>query len=232
MSQAQGRKVAITGATRGLGRALTERLIASGATIAGCGRDAEAIAELSREHQEPHDFQVVDVSDDARVRAWSRLVLNRLGTPDLLICNAALINPNGKLWTIAAEDFDLVVDVNIKGVANVIRHLVPAMVENRSGVIVALSSGWGRSVAPDVAPYCATKWAIEGLAKALAQELPAGMASIPLNPGIIDTGMLRSCLGETAGRYPTPQEWAAAAADYVLQLGPKDNGKSLSVPSR
>ena len=92
------------------------------------------------------------------------------------------------------------------------------MVERGKGVIVNLSSGWGRSVSPEVAPYCATKWAIEGLTKALAEELPEGMAAVPLNPGVVDTDMLRQaysdgaasqggCLGEE-GRAVHP--WARA----------------------
>ena len=71
-------------------------------------------------------------------------------------------------------------DVNVGGVANVIRHFVPPMVSAGRGVIVNLSSGWGRSVAANVAPYCCTKWAIEGLTRALAEELPQGLAAIPL----------------------------------------------------
>jgi NAD(P)-dependent dehydrogenase (short-subunit alcohol dehydrogenase family) len=120
--------------------------------------------------------------------------------------------------------------VNIKGVVNVIRHFVPAMVRQGRGVIVNLSSGWGRSTSPDVAPYCASKWAIEGLTQALAQELPAGMAAVPLNPGIINTEMLQLAFGEGAAGYPKAQEWARLAGPFILKLGPKDNGCSLSVP--
>jgi NAD(P)-dependent dehydrogenase (short-subunit alcohol dehydrogenase family) len=125
-----------------------------------------------------------------------------------------------------------VVDVNLKGVANVIRHFVPAMVKSKSGVIVNFSSGWGRSTSAEVAPYCATKWAIEGLTQALAQELPPGMAAVPLNPGIINTGMLRSCFGGSASGYPTPQEWAKIALPFILKLGASDNGQPLTVPVR
>jgi NAD(P)-dependent dehydrogenase (short-subunit alcohol dehydrogenase family) len=105
------------------------------------------------------------------------------------------------------------------------------MVEAKRGVIVNLSSGWGRSTSPEVAPYCASKWAIEGLTKALAQELPAGMAAVPLNPGVINTEMLQKCFGSDADRYPAAQEWAKQAAPFILSLGAKDNGLSLSVPS-
>jgi NAD(P)-dependent dehydrogenase (short-subunit alcohol dehydrogenase family) len=148
----------------------------------------------------------------------------------LLVNNAAVVNDNAVLWEVPADEFDRVVDVNVKGVANVLRHFVPAMVARASGVIVNFSSGWGRSTSPDVAPYCATKWAIEGLTQALAQELPDGMAAVPLNPGIINTEMLQSCFGSGAAAYPSPDDWAESAAPFLLQLGPKDNGRPLSVP--
>ena len=80
-----------------------------------------------------------------------------------------------------------------------------------------------------MAPYCASKWAIEGLTKALAAELPAGMAAVPLNPGVIDTAMLRQCWANGAAGYPKAEGWAEAAAPFILSLGSKDNGKSLSI---
>jgi NAD(P)-dependent dehydrogenase (short-subunit alcohol dehydrogenase family) len=96
-------------------------------------------------------------------------------------------------------------------------------------VIVNLSAGWGRSTSPEVSAYCASKYAIEGLTQALAQELPKGMAAVPLNPGVIDTDMLRSCWGEGAGSYGKADAWAKVAAPFILSLGAKDNGRSLSV---
>lgn len=81
-----------------------------------------------------------------------------------------------------------------------------------------------------MATYCASKWGIEGLTAALAQELPAGLAAVALNPGIIDTRMLRSCFGADAGSYPTPNEWAKAAVPYLASLGTRHNGKALTVP--
>jgi NAD(P)-dependent dehydrogenase (short-subunit alcohol dehydrogenase family) len=146
-----------------------------------------------------------------------------------LLNNAALINRNASLWKVSAQEFSDVIDVNIKGVANVIRHFVPAMVERKSGVIVNFSSGWGRSTDAEVAPYCATKWAIEGLTQSLAQELPADMAAVALNPGIINTDMLRSSSGGSASSFPTADEWAKKAVPLLLQLGPRDNGRPQSV---
>ena len=221
-------KILITGVTRGLGRALAEWYIANGQTVIGCGRSAE-ILNLRFTHAAPHDFTALDVTEENKVALWAEHVLARHGAPDLLINNAALMNNPGPLWQVPAAEFNKLVDVNLKGVANVIRHFVPAMVGRKQGVIVNLSSGWGRSTSANFAPYCASKFAIEGLTKALAQELPAGMAAIPLDPGVIDTDMLRQSWSAGAANFPKAGAWAKVAAPFILQLGPKDNGKSVSV---
>ena len=182
--------VLITGATRGCGRAMVEQFVEAGHTVVGCGRSKSHVAALTKQFGAPHRFDVVDVADDGQVAKWARTVIEAGLVPDLLLNNAAVMNEPAPLWEIAADEFDQLVRVNICGVANVIRHVVPPMVERGKGVIVNFSSGWGRSTSPEVAPYCATKYAIEGLSLALAQELPSGMASIPFNPGIINTEML------------------------------------------
>ena len=224
------RTILLTGVTRGLGRALVSEFAARGHTVWGCGRSAPAIAALQREFPAPHDWGALDVADASAVDAWAQRLLAAGAVPDLLINNAALMNEPAPVWKIPREDFDALVDVNIKGVGNVIRAFVPAMVARKRGVIVNLSSGWGRSVSADVAPYCMSKWAMEGLSQAMAGEVPAGMAVVPLNPGVIDTDMLRTCWGAAAGNYVAPAAWARAAAPFLLGLGPKDNGRSLTVP--
>jgi NAD(P)-dependent dehydrogenase (short-subunit alcohol dehydrogenase family) len=224
------KRIVITGCTRGLGRALVEYFVGAGASVAGCGRSSAALLELSAKFGAPHYFSKVDVSDDSEVRDWSGQVLAEFGVPDLLINNAAVIASNAPLWQISPEDFAEVLDVNVGGVANTIRHFASAMIARGSGVIVNISSGWGRSTSPEVAAYCASKWAIEGLTQALAQELPTGLATVALNPGVIDTEMLRRCFGEAAAHYPNPDEWVKRAGPFLLKLGPKENGRSLNVP--
>ncbi len=226
----QPRIIVITGVSRGLGRAMAEGFIRLGHTVVGCARSIEQVKALRREWPAPHRFFSVDVSKDTQVAIWAREVLTEIGLPDLLLNNAAVINRNAPLWKVPAEEFDTVLQVNVIGVANVLRHFLPSMVERRAGIIVNFSSGWGRSVSADVAPYCASKWAIEGLTQALAEELPAGMAAIPLNPGIINTEMLASCFGDNADTYPTPEAWAERAVPFLLSLDAKDNGRSLSAP--
>lgn len=225
------RRILITGVTRGLGRAMAEKFIELGHAVIGCGRSGEQIAELQKNFGKPHQFAAVDVTDDDDVAAWGKSVLGNGGPPDLLLNNAAIVNPNAPLWKVPPDEFSRVIDVNIKGVYFVLRHFLPPMVAAKSGVVVNFSSGWGRSTSPEVAPYCATKYAIEGLTLALAAELPKGMCAVPLNPGIIDTDMLRSAFGEHAADYPSPEQWAKKAVPFLLALGPKDNGKSLTAPA-
>jgi NAD(P)-dependent dehydrogenase (short-subunit alcohol dehydrogenase family) len=222
--------ILITGVSRGLGRAMAEEFIRLGQVVLGCGRSEKEITKLQKQFPAPNDFSVVDVADDAQVAAWAKKVLATHVAPDLVLNNAALINRNAPLWKVPAQEFSGVIDVNIKGVANVIRHFVPAMVQRQSGVIVNFSSGWGRSTDAEVAPYCATKWAIEGLTQSLAQELPAGMAAVPLNPGIINTDMLQSCFSGGAAGYPKADAWAKTAVPFLLKINAADNGRPLTAP--
>jgi NAD(P)-dependent dehydrogenase (short-subunit alcohol dehydrogenase family) len=226
----QPRLVVITGVTRGLGLAMAEKFIELGHTVLGCGRSRDIVENLRRTYRPPHDFAAVDVAQESQVEPWAARLLSTHGSPDLLINNAAMINQNAPLWQVPGDEFDRLIDVNVKGVANVIRHFLPAMIAKKSGLIINFSSGWGRSVAKDVAPYCASKWAIEGLTQALAEELPRGMGAIQLDPGVIDTDMLRSCFGGSASRYPSPKKWVEKAVPYILSLNSRDSGKPASVP--
>jgi NAD(P)-dependent dehydrogenase (short-subunit alcohol dehydrogenase family) len=221
--------VVLTGATRGLGRALVPQLVNAGCTVVGCGRSQQHVEVLAKLFPAPHRFDVIDVTEARSVWGWAQEVLRSHGPPDLLVNNAAVMNTPAVLWQVPADEFNRLIDVNVKGVANVIRAFVPAMVARGTGVIVNLSSGWGRSTSAEVAPYCASKYAIEGLTLALAQELPAGMAAVPLNPGVIDTDMLRQAWGSSASSYPNADQWATRAAPFLLKLSAKDNGKSLTV---
>jgi NAD(P)-dependent dehydrogenase (short-subunit alcohol dehydrogenase family) len=224
-----GRVVVLSGATRGLGRALVPELARRGCAVVGCGRSASGVAELRAAFGPPHRFEVVDVGVWSEVEAWARAVLAQLPAPELIVNNAGLMNRPAPLWLVAPEELAAVLRVNIEGPANLIRAFLPAMIAAGRGVIVNFSSGWGRSTAPEVAPYCASKFAVEGLTRALAEELPPGLSAVALNPGIIDTDMLRTCWAEEAAGFPSPTEWAARAAPFLLGLSRRDNGRSLTV---
>jgi NAD(P)-dependent dehydrogenase (short-subunit alcohol dehydrogenase family) len=224
------RTIILTGCSRGLGRALVPEFIARGHTVAGCSRSKQAIADLSREFPEQGHFQTLDICDEQAVAAWSDATVQKLGAPHLIINNAALINKPAPLWQISRTEFQQIMDVNLVAVHTVIRHYLPSMIDHGLGTIINLSSGWGRSVSPAMAPYCASKYAIEGLTRALSEDLPSGLAAIALNPGVIDTPMLRDIWGAAAAAYPDAEQWATIAAPYMLSLGVRENGQSLTVP--
>ncbi|MBW4612989.1 MAG: SDR family NAD(P)-dependent oxidoreductase [Desmonostoc vinosum HA7617-LM4] len=223
--------ILITGVSRGLGYAIAEQFIHEGHTVIGCARSEATIEKLRHKFGLPHNFSNVDVADEQQVKTWSEVLLKEYQPPDLLINNAAILNNLAPLWEIPTQEISQLIDVNIKGVIHLIHYFVPAMVANKKGIIINFSSGWGRSTSPMVASYCASKWAIEGLTRALAQELPDGMAAIPLNPGIIHTDMLEICFGEDAAAYTKISDWVKKAVPFILRLKPTDNGVPLTVPN-
>ena len=210
---------------------MTRFFVAEGAVVAGCGRSLEKIAKLQKDFGAPHDFSAVDVADAGAVNAWAKRVISRLGYPNLLINNAAVIARNAPLWDVPADEIEAVLSVNLRGTINVLRAFLPAMIAQKRGVVVNFSSGWGRSTSPDVAIYCTTKWGIEGMTQALAQDLSGtGVTAVALNPGIINTEMLRECFGSTAAAYPDANEWVSRAGSFLLKLSSKHHGRSLDVP--
>jgi len=220
----------ITGATRGLGLALAHWAAEKGYRVYGCGSSPDAVEQTQAQLGDPHRIERVDVSDADAVSEWVNQIFRGTGPrPQWIVNNAAIITPNAPLWEVGPEDFSHMLSINIAGSFHVIRACVPHLLQHHGGVIVNFSSGWGRSVSPEVAPYCATKWAIEGMTKALAEELPETIAAYALNPGIIDTRMLRSCFGEGAKSSIKPEKWALKAGPLIEKLSRKQATVSISV---
>jgi len=224
--------VIITGVTQGLGRAMVDRFHELGWIIYGCGRSKDKIEELKKYYGNTHDFQIIDVSDSQQVSSWANYILNKNRAPDLLINNASIVNKNEKLWKVTAQEFENIMNVNVNGVVNVIRAFVPAMVARKEGIIINMSSSWGREGEAELAPYCASKFAIEGITKSMALELPEGMAVVALDPGgSISTPMLYSCAPQYANESPTPEMWSHNAIQYILKITIDKNGDSLTCPA-
>ncbi|URE36716.1 short chain dehydrogenase [Musa troglodytarum] len=217
--------VLVTGVSRGLGRALSLELVRRGHAVIGCARSRDKIQALQHELMavspdassssssssasppSKHLIIDLDVRSDSGVQALAKLLMETKRLPDIIVNNAGTINKNNKIWEVPAEEFDMVMDTNVKGISNIIRHFLPHMIQRKHGIIVNMSSGWGRSAAAEVAPYCASKWAVEGLTKSVAKELPQGLAIVALSPGVINTDMLASCFGSSASLYQTPETW-------------------------
>ncbi|HDR4480224.1 TPA: SDR family NAD(P)-dependent oxidoreductase [Bacillus cereus] len=227
-----GKSVIITGVTQGLGRAMVDRFDELGWNIYGCGRSKDKIEELKKQYSKIHDFQVIDVSDSQQVNNWANYILNRHTAPDMIINNASIVNQNAQLWKITAQEFENVMNVNVNGVVNVIRAFVPTMVARKEGIIINMSSSWGREGEAELAPYCASKFAIEGITKSMALELPHGMAVVALDPGgSISTPMLKSCAPQYINESPTPETWSHKAIQYILNITIDKNRDSLTCPA-
>jgi NAD(P)-dependent dehydrogenase (short-subunit alcohol dehydrogenase family) len=197
--------------------------------VAGCGRTTLSGDVLEEIGLTAEQYTTLDVCDINDVQCWAEHLLETSEPPDILINNAGIINSRKPLIELSAKESREVIEVNVIGTLNLLHAFLPAMSARGKGIIVNMSSGWGRTVADGVTPYCASKWAIEGLSQALALEVPAGMAVVALNPGVIETGMLHSCLPERAPLCPRPEVWALRAVDLLLGVGASQNGHSLDV---
>jgi NAD(P)-dependent dehydrogenase (short-subunit alcohol dehydrogenase family) len=195
--------------------------------VAGGARNAEALEKLEEEIGDLCFFQAFDVSKSEEVEKFAQSVEENLGVPDLLVNNAGIINKNAPLTQISPEEFASVLSINLGGIHNMILSFVPRMGKKGKGLIANFSSYWGQSTAPEVGPYCSSKWGVEGLTRSLAQELPQGLAAVSFNPGIIDTDMLRSCFGDGASSHEKPSEWAKHAVDRLESIELSDNGQTI-----
>lgn len=227
LKQQVNKSVCISGCSRGLGRAMAKEFSSRGWTVTGGARDKVALAELKSELRENYFIHPFDITSHKEVENFSQLVMDSFGPPDLLINNAGMINRNAPLTEITPEEFSTILTVNLGGIHNMIRSFVPMMEKNGTGIIVNFSSYWGQSTAPEVAPYCATKWGVEGLTRSLAQELPIGLGAVVFNPGVINTEMLRSTFGEQAESYEFPDQWAKRAVSKIEKLSLNDSGKTV-----
>lgn len=222
----------ITGVTKGVGRALVREFANRGWIIAGCGRSAKAIQELQNEYGPDHLFSIVDITDDGSVARWANEISLKFGAPSILINNAAMINQPNLLWKVPASEFSDMMNTNVMGTVNTLRHFIPIMIQRNKGLIVNISSGWGVSGEKMFSPYCASKFAIEGLTQSLAQELPPGLTVVALAPGIINTDMLKKALPDWANQYPTAEQRAKILVPFILNIQPSDSGKHLSTPKQ
>ena len=225
--------VVITGVSRGIGRALVDSFIDIGYSVAGCARDVDEIDFLRNKYGDEHLFEVTDVVDNSSVGKFAKHVYEKFGHVDILINNAATKSKLLPLWEVAEDDFNKTINTNIIGVVNMIRAFIPKMVTNQKGLIINFSSEWGRVSDPKVGSYIASKYAIEGLTKSLARDLPDGMIAIALSPLIVYTELLEYVKGLLLpGEYEmgvTPKEWADYAVSFLLNLKNTDNGKSITL---
>jgi len=220
------KNIVLTGASKGIGFALACELARGGHSVKGCSRSGIVGRVIG------FDVSPVDVSSSDQVFSWADKLIRSGHVPDIVITNAGVINEPAPLWEVPPSALDALIATNILGTAYTIQAFLPAMIaRGHGGTLVTLSSGWGRSTDPGFAPYCASKFAIEGLTLSLAKELPENITAVTLNPGVVKTDMLLRCWGERALAFEEAGAWATRAAPFILGLKPNQNGEQLTVPA-
>lgn len=184
--------VLITGVSSGIGQRLAIDLAARGATVVGCGRSQERLQEtlLEMRRTSPSSTVVVcDVSDHGQVKEMVRRVLSEFGKIDILINNAGF-GLYQSFVDIPLESVEGMVRTNFFGAVYCTKAVLPSMLEKRSGYIVNISSVAGMIGTPNMASYCATKFALIGLSESLYHELrPLGIHVSVICPGPVRTKM-------------------------------------------
>ena len=182
--------VVVTGGTRGIGRAVSEKFLQNGYNVCIIYKSSDKLAiELDEKYQKLSIYKC-DIANSFQVKETCEKILNEHKNIDILVNNAGISAYS--LFTDTTDDnFEEIFDINVKGTYSVTRNLIKNMINNKSGVIINISSMWGQVGASLEVLYSSTKGAINAFTKALAKEV--GLSGIRVNcvcPGVIKTDML------------------------------------------
>jgi NAD(P)-dependent dehydrogenase (short-subunit alcohol dehydrogenase family) len=205
-----GKRAVITGGARGIGRAIAERFLASGAVVSLWDRDGigveSAAAELSNNGR-VHPV-TVDISHAAEVETATAATVKALGGIDILIANAGITGPNLRVWDYPPDAWQQVIEVNLNGVFFCCRSVAPLMIQQNYGRIVNVASIAGKEGNPNASAYSASKGGVIALTKSLGKEL-AGY-DIAVN-----------CVTPAAAKTALFEQMTQEQIDYMLSKIPR-----------
>jgi NAD(P)-dependent dehydrogenase (short-subunit alcohol dehydrogenase family) len=191
----------ITGANSGFGRAIAEAAIAEGDVVVATARRVTALDDLAKAHHGQVDVQPLDVTDTAVINVTVQSIIDRHGRIDVLVNNAGRTHVGAAEETTDAELRDLF-EVHLFGPVALTRAVLPHMRSARSGAIVQISSMGGQLSFAGFGAYSATKFALEGMSEALADEVrPLGIKVLIVEPGAFRTGLF----GSASASAPMPE---------------------------
>ncbi len=212
----------VTGGTRGIGKAIAQKLASLGANVSICGRNEDVLQRTAKEIESRGvrvHAQKADVSRNSDVTALVQATEKELGPISILVNNAG-VGMFGPVYEKTEEDFDRVMNANLKGVFLLTRAVAPGMIDRKSGDIINISSLAGKNTFANGALYCASKWGLQGLTGCMAEDLRGfGIRVSAICPGSVAT--------EFSGRGPKDSSTVLTAEDVahavamVLTQGPQ-----------
>ena len=211
--------VIITGASSGLGEATARRLADRGAKLVLAARREDRLKALSEDLSAKGAeviWQVTDVTDRKQVEALAASAKEAFGRIDVLVNNAGLM-PLAPLDALKVDEWDQMVDVNIKGVMYGIAAVLPTMREQHSGHVINLSSVAGHKLFPGAADYCATKFAVKALSEGLRMEAGDEIRSTNISPGAVATELTSTITDPNAKKAAEDLYSVAIDADAVAR---------------
>jgi 3-oxoacyl-[acyl-carrier protein] reductase len=219
----------VTGAGRGIGRATALRLAARGCDVALIARTVEQIESAASEVVALGRRAIAlrcDVANAGEVSRAGERILAELGVPRVVVANAGVVR-RALVAEMAEEDWDHVLDVNLKGTYLVARALLPAMLRAKRGRFIAVASISSTLGTPRLSAYCAAKWGLVGFVKSLAEELRGhGLQAMSVMPGSVDTEMLK---GGEFTPVMSPDEVAGLVTYAALDAPDGMNGSAIEM---
>jgi 2-dehydro-3-deoxy-L-rhamnonate dehydrogenase (NAD+) len=202
----EGRVAIVTGAARGIGRAIADRLSASGARVAIWDIDSRAAADTAASIMNAIDC-TANVTDPVSIETALAATTAQIGAPDILVCNAGITGPNYPLDRYPIDAWRQVIEIDLMGVFYCCRAVVPGMRQRNKGRIVNIASIAGKEGNPNASAYSAAKAAVIGLTKSLGKELA-------------DTGIRVNAVAPAAAKTDIFNQMTEAQIAYMLSKIP------------
>lgn len=225
MSNITGKVVLITGASSGIGEATARLLAAQGATVVLGARRLERLESLAASINEAGGvaaFRTLDVTDRQDTQAFVDFAEQRFGRVDVIVNNAGVM-PLSKLDALKVNEWDQMIDVNIRGVLHGIAAGLPLMQRQRAGQFINIASIGAYAVSPTAAVYCATKYAVRAISEGLRQEVGGDIRVTLVSPGVTESELANSITDDGARaamndfrRIAIPGEAIARAIAYTI----------------
>jgi len=226
MSNINGKVVLITGASSGIGEATARLLAARGATVVLGARRVERLEQLAASITRAGGVaacRALDVTRREDTQAFVDFAEQRFGRVDVIINNAGVM-PLSRLDALKVDEWDRMIDVNIRGVLHGIAAALPLMQRQRSGQFINIASIGAYAVSPTAAVYCATKYAVRAITEGLRQEVGGDIRVTLVSPGVTESELAESISDEGARaamndfrRIAIPAEAIARAIAYAVE---------------